>query len=83
MYHGLPVQSGIPVRFRSALVPFRLVYGRLPVAVAVVVDKESPLAGSMAAVGKDALLLPCGMSAPCTIGLFGAGGLYVPFVPYA
>ena len=56
MYHEQPVQPGIPVRFRSALVPFRLVYGRLPVVVAVVVDKELFRDGMLAAADKSALL---------------------------
>ena len=56
MYHGLSVQSGTPVRSRSVLAQPHSVYVRLSVAVAVVLGKESPLAGSMAAVGKDALL---------------------------
>ena len=55
MYHGLPVQSGIPVRFRSALVPFRLVYGRLSATVPVVVDKEPSQAGKPAAADRAAL----------------------------
>ena len=38
MYHGLPVQSGIPVRFRSVFVPFRSVYVRLSVAVPAAAD---------------------------------------------
>ena len=55
MYHGLPVQSGIPVRFRSVLVPFRSVYVRLLVAVPVVVDKEPPQAGKPTAANMAAL----------------------------
>ena len=49
MYHGLPVQPGIPVRFRSVPVLFRSVYGRLSAAVPVVVDKEPSQAGKPAA----------------------------------
>ena len=57
MYHEQPVQPGIPVRFRSALVPFRSVYGRLSAAVPVVVDKEPPQAGKPTAADRAALQL--------------------------
>ena len=55
MYHGLPVQFGIPVRFRSVPVLFRSVYGHLSAAVPVVVDKEPSQAGKPAAADRAAL----------------------------
>ena len=82
IYHG-PVQSGIPVRFRSVPVLFRSVYVRLSAAVPVVVDKEPSRAGKKpAAADRAALWLLVAYLFPCITGAVWAGWIYAPFVPY-